>query len=200
MTRSYLFIFLFSCLAVIAVKPAAAQTDSGPAVTNPQAGDALQGTVTVTGSSNATGFLSSEISFSYANDTTGTWFLIATNSQPASDGTLATWDTTTITDGDYVLRLRVVLADGSHLDVTVPNLRVRNYTPVETPTPEPAAPQATFTPTITQTTTPFPTPTTLPGNPAALTSADVSTSIACGGLGAALLLFVFGIYLWLRRK
>ena len=115
----------------------------------------LQGVVTIRGSSNETGFLSAEVDFTYAGDTTGTWFLIATDSQPVDSSTLATWDTTTITDGDYNLRLRVILSDGTHLDVIIPNLRVRNYTPIETPTPAPTAVQPTLTPTITLTPTPF---------------------------------------------
>jgi hypothetical protein len=191
-------LFLMSFLAALAVRPIAAQ--SGPAVISPRQGEALQGVVTVKGSSDMTGFLSSEIAFAYAGDPTGTWFPIAASSQPVADGTLATWDTTTITDGDYVLRLRVYLTDGSNLDIIVANLRVRNYTPVETPTPAPTALQATLVPTATLMATPFPTLTALPRNPAALTPADISTSIACGGLAAVLLLLVLGVYLWLRRK
>ena len=187
-----------SCLAALAVRPIAAQ--SGLAVNTPRQGEALQGVVTVKGTSDMTGFLSSEIAFAYAGDPTGTWFLIAASSQPVEDGTLATWDTTTITDGDYVLRLRVYLTDGTNLDVTVANLRVRNYTPVETPTPAPTALQATLVLTATPMATPFPTPTALPRNPAALTPADISTSIVWGGLAAVLLLLVLGVYLWLRRK
>ena len=154
----------------------------------------------IRGSSNETGFLSSEIDFTYAGDTTGTWFLIATGSQAVESNTLATWDTTNITDGNYDLRLRVYLNDGTHLDALIPNLRVRNYTPVETPTPAPTAILPTLTPTETLTPTPYPTPTVLPPNPAVLTQVEISTSLAYGGLGAVGLIFVMGIYLWLRRK
>jgi hypothetical protein len=191
-------LFLLPFLAAFAIRPVAAQGQ--PAIDSPRQGEVLQGLVTIRGSSNQTGFLSSEMDFAYSGDPTGTWFLLATGSQPVASDTLATWDTTTITDGNYDLRLRVFLSDGSHLDTVIPNLRVRNYTPVETPTPAPTAVLPTLTPTITPTPTPFPTPTPLPANSAVLTSTDISTSLAYGGLGAVIFIVVVGTYLWLRRK
>jgi hypothetical protein len=199
-------LFLVFLMAAVAVRPALAQTGLEPIIKAPQVGEVLQGTITITGSDNVTGFFSSEVAFAYTGDATGTWFLIAASSRPVEDGTLATWDTTTITDGNYILRLRVILSDGSFHDVFVPDVRVRNYTPIETPTPAPTAPAptaavlATLVPTDTLTPTPFPTPTSMPHNPAILTPVDVSISIAYGGVAAVILLFVIGIYLWLRRK
>ena len=198
MNRIGKLLLLVPLLAAVAVRSVVAQGQ--PAILSPNQGDVLQGLVTIRGSSNETGFLSSEIDFSYTGDTTGTWFLVATSSQPVDSNTLTTWDTNTITDGNYDLRLRVYLNDGTHLDAIIPNLRVRNYTPVETPTPAPTAIQPTLTPTETLTPTPFPTPTALPANPAVLTQTDISTSLAYGGLGAVILIFILGIYLWLRRK
>jgi hypothetical protein len=199
MTRIGKLLLLIPFLAAfIAVRPVVAQGQ--PAILSPQQGQVIQGVVTILGSSNETGFVSSEIDFGYAGDTTGTWFLIATGSQPVDSNTLATWDTTTITDGNYNLRLRVTLGDGTYLDAIVPNLRVRNYTPVETPTLAPTEVQPTITPTETLTPTPFPTPTLLPANPAVLTPADISTSLVYGGLGAVILIIILGIYLWLRRN
>jgi len=198
MNRIGKLLILITFLAAVAARPVAAQGQ--PAIISPQQGDVLQGVVTIRGSSNLTGFLSSEVDFTYNGDTTGTWFLVATGSQPVDSNTLATWDTTTITDGNYDLRLRVFLTDGTHLDAIVPNLRVRNYTPVETPTPAPTAIQPTLTPTETLTPTPFPTPTVLPPNPAVLTQMEISTSLAYGGMGAVISIIIFGIYFWLRRK
>ena len=172
----------------------------GPTITTPLPGDALQGMVTVVGSSAIPGFVSAELAFSYINDPTGTWFLITTLSQPVVNQGLTTWDTSSITDGNYNLRLRVFLTDGNLLDILVSNLRVRNYTPVETPTPAPTVPQATLLPTITLTPTPFPTPTDLPRNLAVLSRTDVSSSIIFGGMAACMLFIIVGIYLWLRRN
>jgi hypothetical protein len=174
-------------------------------IDSPRPGEAIQGIVAVIGSSDVNGFASAEISFEYMDDPTGTWFLIANNVQPVSKNTLATWDTTVITDGNYVLRLRVYLTDGSNKDILVTDLRVRNYTPVETPTPLPVAPEPTSVPTGTATSQPFPTPsfptpTALGQNPAILAPADVTISILYGGLAAMLSFIIIGIYLWLRRK
>ena len=170
-----------------------------PVIVAPRPGDVLQGAVTIVGSSDVTGFASAEVSFAFADDPTGTWFLITMNSQPVGT-TLATWDTTVITDGNYVLRLRVTLTDGSLREAIVSGLRVRNYTPVETPTPTAFVPEATPLPTIPSTPTPFPTPTALSHNPATLAPADVSTSFLYGGLAAILTFFIISLYLWLRRK
>jgi len=191
-------LLLITFLAAVTVRSVAAQ--AAPVIQSPMQGEVLQGMVTIKGSSDETGFLSSEIDFAYAGDTTGTWFLVSTGSQPVDSDTLATWDTTTITDGNYNLRLRVFLSDGTYLDAITSNLRVRNYTPIETPTPAPTAIQPTLTPTNTLTPTPFPTPTLLPINPAVLTQTEFSTSLAYGGLGAVTLIVILGIYLWLRRK
>ena len=200
MTRAYRILFLSIFLTVVHVMQVGAQTEGELIIKTPQAGEALQGIVTINGSVNMAGFLFSEVAFAYAGDTTGTWFLIAALNNQVTEGTLATWDTTTITDGNYILRLRVYLDDGSFHDVTVRNLRVRNYTPVETPTPAPTSIRPTLVPTITLTPTPFPTPTLLPTNPAILTPANVSMSVGYGGLAAIILLIVLGSYLWLRRK
>ena len=56
------------------------------------------------------------------------------------NSTLATWDTTSITDGDYILRLRVFFQDGSSQDVIV-SVTVRNEA-VPTATPLPPTPTA----------------------------------------------------------
>jgi len=182
-------------------EPASAQAPgSQVSIRSPQAGEALQGQVTITGNSNVAGFVLVEVSFSYANDPTNTWFLITSSSQPVAQGTLAVWDTTTITDGLYTLRLRVTLADGSYVDVTVLDLRVRNYTPVETDTPTPVPLQATPVPEATTTATPFPTPTALPPNPAALSQSRIYASLGYGVVGACLFFLLLGVWAWARRS
>jgi hypothetical protein len=198
LTRTGLALLMILFLASVSVRNVVAQV--GPVVSLPRQGEVLQGMITITGSTDITGFVSTEVAFTYSGDITGTWFQIATTSQPVYLDTLAIWDTTTITDGDYILRVRVFLKDGSFLDGIVTKLRVRNYTPVETPTPGPTAvlPTATLTPTLTF--TPFPSPTLLPTNPAVLTSRDVVISISYGGLAAVTFLIVLGAYLGLRRR
>ena len=93
--------------------------------------------VTIEGSTLIEGFISWEITFGYASDSTGTWFLIAEGDEQVSSGELTQWDTTTITDADYNLRLTVYMEGGRREHFVLNNLRVRNYSPIETITPTP---------------------------------------------------------------
>jgi hypothetical protein len=194
-----LLVFLAFLAWSLWAEPASAQVPSSQVlIRSPQAGEALQGQVTITGNSDVAGFVSVEVSFSYANDPTGTSFLIAASSQPVAQGALAVWDTTTVTDGLYTLRLRVKLGDGSYIDAIVPDLRVRNYTPVETSTPTAAPVHATPVPNVIATVTPYPTPTALPSNPAALSPSRIYASLGYGALIVAALFLLFGLYARLR--
>jgi hypothetical protein len=177
----------------------------GISVDLPRPGEALQGVVTITGSSDAPGMVSMEVSFAYHDDPTQTWFLIAESQQPVTSGTLATWDTTTITDGDYDLRLWVNLKDGTHQQVVVSGLRVRNYTPVETSTPQPV-PSGTAQVVITDTplpatATPIPlTPTPFPPNPAQLSQVDYLSGLTLGGIVVLVLFAGMAVYVMARKR
>jgi hypothetical protein len=192
--------FLLTWLAL----PVVTAASSPVAVVSPRPGEALQGVVTISGSSAVDGFTAMEVSFAYSSDTGRTWFLIQESQQPVSGGALATWDTTTITDGDYDLRLLVSLKDGTQQQVLVKGLRVRNYTPVEasTPTVTPrvsATPRPTLAPSGTPTRTPIPlTATPLPPNPAQLTRVDYFTSLVQGGAIVLVLFLALGIYLGIK--
>jgi len=178
---------------------------AAPVITEPQSGQAVQGVVTIRGRTAVEGFLAYEIAFTYAEGAPETWFLIAAGRQSVEEGTLATWDTTQITDGNYTLRLRVYRHDDTYQDAFVYGVRVRNYTPVETPTP---IPQPTATPTEapptpippTPTATPFPpTPTPLPPNPASLSRRDVQAGAGWGAALTFLAFVLFGSALYFRR-
>ncbi len=197
--RNLAFLILISSILASPVLARIAQFGD-PAIIEPRTGDVLQGVVSITGTTDISGFAGSEISFAYTDDTTGTWFLIGRQDQPAFNDTLATWDTTVITDGNYVLRLRVQITDGSTRETVVPGLRVRNYSSVETPTSIPLAPESTQLPTVTPTSTPLPTPTSLPVNPARLAPKEVSASILYGGLLVILVFAIIGLLFWMRRK
>jgi hypothetical protein len=199
-TRIFKILLQNTALVLIAIGLIAAQTGLFPVIQEPHTGSILQGVVTINGSSNLSDFASYEVAFAYVGDTTGTWFQIHTSGQSVNKGELALWDTTTITDGDYSLRLRVFQTTGNFKDMIVSNLRVRNYTPIETPTLAGVSTAAAFTPVATITVTPYPAATALPRNPAALTPMDVSISVGVGGLIAILFLSILGIYLWQRRK
>jgi hypothetical protein len=186
--------------------PAAAQ-GTAPAISSPGAGQVLQGQVAITGTTEVPNFASAELAFAYANDPTGTWFVIQATTQSITNDVLATWDTTSITDGDYVLRLRVNLQDGAFQDVTVP-VQVRNYTALPTPTPTltPTQPALQIpTPMLlaasaTPTTPAIFTPTPLPPNPAEVTQNEIYRSLQRGALIILGLFVVIGIFLRLRRS
>jgi hypothetical protein len=180
---------------------AAAQIRKSPIIDFPQSGSAVRGIVAVAGSSDVDGFQSAEVSYSFSQDENQNWFLIQQSSEAVSRGALATWDTTTITDGVYNLRLLVHLQNGNTLEDTVTGLRVRNYTPVETSTPEPLSVDGTLLPTPADTPTQavFPTPTDLPANPVKVTSLQLSESMLQGALFVVGAAAVIGVYRFFRR-
>jgi hypothetical protein len=186
--------FLASCLMSVFLL-----VQLRPDVLSPYPGEALQGRVTITGTANAVGFVAYELAFAYPDDTTGTWFLITRSTQPVQGGVLGEWDTSQVTDGEYNLRLTVFLDNGNQIDVLVPGLRVRNYTPIETPTPAavPVLPTRTLPPA-----SPFPLPvaaTPLPPNPVALTSERLRVALGYGAVGMLAVFLLLAVYLSARR-
>src|SRR5262245_26556818 len=105
------------------------------AITSPAPDEILRGQVAIMGKVDTPGFVSAQLDFAYASDSTNTWFTIQSFSQPITDPTLATWDTTSITDGDYVLRLHVNLQDGTAQEATVPIKIGNDFVPTATPAP-----------------------------------------------------------------
>lgn len=139
---------LLSVLMVLPASPGlAAQAPGFAEITTPAPGESLTGMVTVAGSANHPAFVSYDLAFAYATDVTGTWFPLAEAvTTPVRDGPLALWDTRSLSDEVYVLRLQVLLDDGSLLEATVGDLQVSNYTPTRLPQANPASTQA---PTVT---------------------------------------------------
>jgi hypothetical protein len=170
-----------------------------PRVDSPRPGEALQGLITITGSTNLKDFQSAEVAFAYDQDGDLDWFLVQRSSETVKDGVLAVWDTTTITDGTYRLRVRVLLQNGQAVDTIISGLRVRNYSIVETSTPEAsqASIPATSQPTLTG--TPRPTATSLPANPAEVTQRGLLISLLQGSIYAIVFMALFGLYLAARR-
>jgi hypothetical protein len=174
-------------------------------ILSPQPGQPVLGSLAVEAILIADGVESVEISFSYSDDPTGVWFLIAEIPGVPSDKKLVNWETSRLTDGNYTMRFSALLDDGKHLTAVVPGLRVRNYTLVETPTPTitaTPAPDSTPTPvpTTVPTQTPIPqTPTALPANPAVLTGQDIGLHIVLGAIGAGAFFAVLGLYASTRK-
>lgn len=201
-------LLLFLIILASISQPVLAQDGAEITITAPQTGKVVQGLVVVTGSVTVLGFSSYELSFAYKDDPTNTWFTIQTSSNPVVEGELGIWDTTVLTDGDYSLRLKVFLLDGSSRETIITDLLVRNYT---------AMPTATITPTATlvaqfvvptaQLVAPVPatatvslsTPTPFPPNPVGLGNLSIAGALARGATLALLLFLGFGILLRLRR-
>jgi hypothetical protein len=195
----------------------AAQSAPVLAITSPVTGDVLRGEVTITGTTDIENFLSAQLDFSYASNPqspdvlsgAGNWFTLQTFSQPVQNSALAVWNTTSISDGDYVLRLQVNLSDGTTQEVTVP-VKVQNDVPFVTPT---AVPTATLESVTIQNPTPFllaasPTPTevprstpiALPTNSVALNQSEIYASLGRGAL-VIIGLFIFaGLIIRVRRS
>ncbi|MBE0697102.1 MAG: hypothetical protein IH586_09275, partial [Anaerolineaceae bacterium] len=134
-------------------------------------------------------------------------FMIDRSATAVKNGLIASWDTSTITDGEYQLRVKVILADGHVTQTVVSNLRVRNYSPVETSTPAVnAGPVEKIDPTETslpdfQVTSLTPTP--LPTNPAEVTGQNLQSSALRGVayvIGALLVAGVYGGLRLMRRR
>ncbi len=206
MKRIILVLILF---LLIPTRHVQAQNEGELTIASPIEGQVVQGAAVVAGTVTVLGFSSYELSFAYSDAPTQTWFALRSSTLPVFEGELGTWDTTTLTDGDYNLRLRVYLLDGSTQESTVSGLRVRNYTAVPTDTPAPtttavaqfAAPTAQLIAPALATVTPsLPTPTHFPANPAGLETPSISSALGKGAIMALLLFIGFGLILRLRRE
>lgn len=183
--------------------------DSPAGISSPQNGDELRGQVQIAGNMTVPNFASAELGFKYASDSADNWFTIQTFPQPVAGPALAVWDTTTLTDGDYDLRLRIFLIDGTTQDAIVSDLKIRNDTPeptevVLTETPLPQFNAATSLPALSQTTSTaaltFPSSTPLPANPASVTTSSIYSTFVRGALIVLVLFIFFSLILRLRKN
>lgn len=177
----------------------------------PRPGQVLQGKIAIQANITVAAVKSAELLFGYQDDPTETWFLIwewpgqntpePDQEQPFLKTQIYEWDTTTLTDGDYTLKLVVTLEDGSQAEATVPGLRVRNYTPIETSSPSGESAKQSTTPTINPallTLTVQPSPEPKPTNPAQLTPVQIGNSIRQAAVWVFVVFLLMGIYAYLR--
>ncbi len=177
--------------------------DPAASIASPQTGAIVRGQVEILGTMNVANFASAEFAFGYIVPEGGAWFTIQTFPQPKVDSPLVVWDTTSVTDGDYNLRLRVYMQDGSLQDVVVTGLKIRNDSPEPTATPvefaQPTSLSAISTDIPATPTLSFTQPTALPSNPAALTVPLVYSTFGRGALIALVLFVVFSFLLRVRK-
>jgi hypothetical protein len=185
-----------------------AQTGTTAQITAPTDGDILQGEVRIRGIAAGAAFASAELAFAYIGDVTETWFRLTELHVPVEDGELWAWNTTSVSDGEYLLRLRLVNLDGTQQEARV-SIQIRNYTqailvtptlgptsqpPMEVDTPVVILPS----PTASVVVAPM-TPTVLPANPAALTPAAILGGFWRGAL-AVLAACLLVAVMMLRRR
>lgn len=162
-----------------------------PDVISPRPGDVLRGVVEIQGTVAGENLSSYDVAFTYADDAADSWFIITSGKEPVTNDVLAKWDTTTIADGTYRLRIQVFFNTGEPEVIVIENLRVRNYTPVETRTAEPTL-LIVEQPVATSTLAPVtPSATPLAQNPMEISHEEFMKSILAGaGVSAAILLIL----------
>lgn len=189
-------------LPVILLFNIGAQVTPGLYVTTPVEGQVVAGTVEIKGSVPDTSFLYAEVSYAFDDGQNTNWFLIKRIEEPIHDGLLAMWDTTTITDGVYRLRLSVHEKNEDVHELILENIKVGNYTHYEVTTPTTPVNEIQATEEITSTPTPqqTPEPTELPKNPASIDEKDIRASLTSGLVLTILALVILGIYAYFRQK
>jgi hypothetical protein len=201
-----------------------AQDAASAAITAPKSGDAVSGNnVTITGTAANTSLKSYVLEFADQQVSPEQWFPIAPPvTQSVTNGPLGRWDTTTIPDGKYEIRLRVVKRDGTQIITVVKDLNVLNRLPTALPTipptptiqganPPTAGPSPTSAiqqpptdtphPSVPVTATPLPAP--VANIPPASGTIDLSAlgNAFCGGAWLSVIGFgLFGAYSLIRGR
>jgi hypothetical protein len=195
-------LMLACALAGMSGPAAAALAQDGPLadISAPSEGSGASGVVEIRGSALSQPFVRYEVAFAYDPNPRGTWFTIGEPGlAPVRDDVLARWDTTGITDGVYVLRLRVYSDERRFSEVYVGRVVVRQDLPTATPfsTPAPPNDRPETTPTAdgtpapsgpTVTPIPLPPPDSLTGDDLALgpdPDSNGRLSLTLGRIGTA---------------
>jgi hypothetical protein len=111
-------------------------------IASPAEGQTLTGLVTISGSTDHPEFARWELAYGPDPNPNDAWQPFASGEQPILNGTLGTWNTGVIADGQYALRLRTIRRDSNYDEAFVRGLIVSNSAPIGTPTSIP--PAATF--------------------------------------------------------
>jgi hypothetical protein len=121
-------------------------------ITSPQSGASVRDVVVVNGTATRPSF--SFYKIEVASEPSGNWNVVGDmHSSEVTDGVLGQWDTRSVPDGSYSLRLTVVDASGNYDQDTVRQVVVANAGPSPTTTATPTA-KGTTTVTATYTATP----------------------------------------------
>lgn len=174
-------------------------------IQSPVDGEYLQGSVPIIGTVTGTGLQTVEISFRYQDSQSQSWFVISQITSPVVENIIATWDTSTIADGLYQIRVLAVYDNGRELEKIINNLNVRNYTPfdpLQTENPEVLSTEILQNQTLTIDTTPTlrSSPTPMPSNEMAVSQSQFVTTAIQGGILGVLFLFVVVLFIIIRAR
>ena len=136
----------------------------GSPITYPPETEVLRGVVQILGTADHPDFWKYELAATQTG--ADNWFNIGVGEARVQNGVLGQWNTATVGDGPYTLRLRIVKRDGNYDEYFVRSVQVANTqpaappTPAETPTPTitPTLEPATATPVVITPDIPTPTP------------------------------------------
>jgi hypothetical protein len=106
------------------------QTAGGLRIDSPEANTAVSGIVEITGAADSAGMIRFRLDFAYDPNPTGTWFPMSESAVPVQSGLLGIWDTTTIREGTYILRLTAYFGNDSAIAVEKPGIRVYHSFPL----------------------------------------------------------------------
>jgi hypothetical protein len=154
MKRPSLLLFLI-CIALVwagstlSLLAAPAAQEPRPIIAQPAQNAPVRGEVQIVGSATHPQFQRYELYFTaWPPPSDQSWVFIGeAHFNPVQLGLLGTWDSRSVTDGRYGLRVRVVKQDGNYLDSEPRIVEVANFREVASPTPEVAEATAEPLPT-----------------------------------------------------
>jgi len=171
-----LVLVLLTLLTLVMASPALAAPnlqEARPVIAQPAQDSAVRGVVQIVGSATHPQFQRYELYYApWPVPSDQSWIFIGDahfSQQPL--GLLGTWDSRSVTDGAYALRVRVVKQDSNYIDSDPRRVLVTNTRPVETPTPE-------------VTDTPEPSPTEAPATPTIVVAVPTSAKQATAAAAA----------------
>ena len=173
------------------------QATTNPVILYPGEGEVIEGIVEIRGSVPGENFASAKLSFAYAGENAEDWFLIANIDAPTQEEILGVWDTTTITDGTYQIRLRVREISGEKKDVIVTGIQVANYSRSDSTANDMVTTVTEVPPTQVALQSIVPSPTSLPANPATITETDLRHTALTGlliGIGLVVLVVLWSLF------
>jgi len=152
-------------MAIPVVASPLAQGETRLEIISPTAGSQIRGTVPIIGSAVVPNFQFYKVEWGIGPNPSQWAVIGSTHEQQVINDQLEVWNTTTVPDDIYTLRLTGVKSDGNWEEFYVRNLHVVNSAPLATATPSPTAtPEGTLTATPTPgETTPEPTVAVTPG-------------------------------------